>query len=108
MKIETIFEIVGAVCKISECNGYLYIETPTVTDTLNKIYDAGFKSLTDCFITKDKQIYFQITNFLTKQSLFITSQYETDIFDGTIQELYPNYIAYEIEIKQYLDASKFF
>lgn len=103
MIIEKILEVVGSVCKVSEHNGYLYIETPAIIDALSKLYKTGFKSLTDCFVTKDKQIYFQITDFLKKQTLFITGQYEKDTLDSFIVKIYPNYVAYKLEIEQYLN-----
>lgn len=108
MKIKTVFEIVGSICKVEERGERLYIETPIVADTLKKLYEVGFRSLTDCFVTKDKKIYFQLTNYLTKETVFATSKYYIDIFDDDIRKLHPNYIAYEAEIKQYFYASQIF
>ena len=99
--VNKILEIVGQECSVSEQHSYFYITTTDVIDTAEKLRNEGFDSLTDCFVTNIKVIYLQLTNFNTKQSLFVVTQYDMEM--GKLQKLFKNFSVYELDMMRYIN-----
>lgn len=97
LDIDKIRIIVGSECKVVTQNDHLYVTPINATESIEKLYTAGFNSLTDCFVTNDKVAYLQLTHFSTMCSIFVIMQY-SDIHDIN----FSNFDAYRAEMKQYL------
>ncbi len=98
--VNKILEIVSQECSVSEQHSYFYITTTDVIDTVKKLRHKGFDSLTDCFVTNTKLIYLQLTNFDTRQSLFVVTQYDEM---NKLQKLFKNFNAYELDMMRYIN-----
>ena len=99
LDINKIHEIVGSDCKSITQSGHLYITTVNVIETLKKLNDKGFNSLTDCFVTSNKTVYLQITNFEARQNLFVITHYDNI---DELQNFTKNFKAYRMDMLRYL------
>lgn len=97
--VNEIFDLVELNCIVSDRYGLRYITTQNISETLTKLLNKGFVSLTDCFTLKNKTIYIQLTNFEMRQSLFVITQYENI---SILRRFFKNFKAYEIDILRYL------
>lgn len=93
--------LLDALGTVSEHSGIFYIYTDLLIQTLEKLYSTGFKSLTDCFITKERYIYFQLTNFANNRTVFVISKQCIKQINDIIN-IYHNYKSYEEEILLYI------
>lgn len=94
---------IGTLGTVAEYSKNFYIYTDLVIQTLERLHTIGFDSLIDCFITRKSYMYFQLTNFIENQTLFIETQRGIEQMNENT-DLYRNYKLYEKEILQYINA----